>query len=96
MLAYKDLYDLINDGVFQQRIQYAAWVAAVAMLAEVPGTAARQQWAKHALKGSLDSDVLRNVAIQVSANPTIGAAGKACLDSDIQFVVSQIASGLAG
>lgn len=96
MLTYKERYDLISDAVFQQRIQYAAWVTALAFANEVPGTVNRRQWAKAALQGALDTDVMRRFAIQVSANQAVGSAGKNALDSDIQAAVDAVASDVAG
>lgn len=96
MLTYQERYSLISDGVFNQRIQYAVWVTALAMQAELPGTAKRRQWAKAALLGSLETDVARQFALRCSANASIGSAGKNATDQDIQTAVDAIATDLAG
>lgn len=90
MATYSDRAALVTDANFQARIQMALWIAATDVLNESALTdkhARRMDWAKNALKSSV-ADNLREVAVRVLANPTVGAAGAAAADADIQFVVS--------
>lgn len=90
MATYAERAALVMDADFQARIQMALWIAATDVLNEAPSTdrhAKRLDWAKNALKSSV-ADNLREVAVRVLANPTVGAAGATAADADIQFVVS--------
>lgn len=97
-MDYNGRYALTENGTFQRRLQMAIWIAAVDVLNEaagVPNHAARKTWANKALKGPQDSDVLRRVSIRCSANASIGIAGEAATDDDIQFVVNSLVDELA-
>jgi hypothetical protein len=90
MATYAERAALVTDTGFQARIQMALWIAATDVMNEDASTekhARRMDWAKNALKSSV-ADNLREVAVRVLANPTVGAAGAAAADADIQFVVS--------
>jgi hypothetical protein len=90
MATYAERSALVTDSVFLSRIQMALWVAATDVLNEPAGTPKhdkRLDWAKGTLKASV-ADNMREVAVRVLANPTVGAAGALAQDSDIQFVVN--------
>lgn len=96
-LDYLARHQLVNDTKFTNRLQMALWIAASDVLNEEPGTTnhtARVAWAKKELKGVADPEKMKLVAIRVSANPSVGAAGNAAPDSDIQFVVNGLIDGL--
>lgn len=97
-MSYLDRYQLTENGTFKHKLQMAVWIAAVDVTNEPTGTpqhAQRLQWANKMLKGPMDTDVMRKVAIRASANETIGAAGEAAADVDIQFVVNGLVNELA-
>lgn len=97
-MSYLDRYQLTENGQFRNKLQMAVWIAALDVINESAGTpnhAARLIWATKMLKGSMDTDVVRKVAIRASANATIGAAGVGALDSDIQFVINGLVDELA-
>lgn len=97
-MDYNGRYALTENGTFQRRLNMALWIAAVDVLNENAGTAnhaARVVWARRALKGPQDADVIRRVSIRCSANASIGAAGEQATDSDIQFVVNSLVDELA-
>lgn len=90
MATYAERSALVTDAAFLSRIQMALWVSATDVLNEpsdAPMHAQRMEWAKNMLKSSV-ADNLREVAVRVLSNPTVGAAGAAAPDSDIQFVVN--------
>ncbi len=97
-MSYLDRYQLTENGTFRHKLQMAVWIAAVDVTNEPVGTvnhANRLQWANKMLRGPMDTDVMRKVAIRASANATIGAAGEAALDADIQFVVNGLVNELS-
>lgn len=97
-MSYLDRYQLTENGTFKHKLQMAVWIAAVDVTNEPAGTAnhaQRLQWANKMLRGPMDTDVMRKVAIRASANATIGAAGEAAADADIQFVVNGLVNELA-
>lgn len=90
MATYAERSALVTDSVFLSRIQMALWVAATDVLSEPTNTPKhdrRAEWARNALKSSV-ADNLREVAVRVLANPTVGSSGALAPDSDIQFVVN--------
>lgn len=92
MATYAERSALVTDSVFLSRIQMALWVAATDVLNEPAGTdkhGKRVEWARNTLKSSV-ADNLREVAVRVLANPTVGSAGALAPDSDIQFVVNSL------
>lgn len=88
MAAYAELVDLVQDPTFRKRILYAGWSVAVDILNDGASTAGQKSLARAFLKGSGDNDQITRLAIRCVSNPTIAAAGKAALDSDIRFVVA--------
>ena len=98
MADFKDRFALVTDGPFTNRLQMAVWIAACDIIIEAPGTvnhAARLAWANKQLKGEMDNDKMRIVAIRVSANASIGSQGANAPDADIQFVVNGLINELA-
>lgn len=95
MTTYLQLSALVNQPNFRARIQYALWSVAVDVLNDVNQSAGAKAFAKKKLKGAAESDELLRLAIQCAANPTIAAAGEACQDSDIRFVVAGVFADLA-
>lgn len=92
MATYAERSALVTDSVFLSRIQMALWVAATDVISEptdTPKHERRSDWAKSTLKSSI-ADNLREVAVRVLANPTVGSAGALAPDSDIQFVVNSL------
>jgi len=92
MATYAERSALVTDSVFLSRIQMALWVAATDVISEptdTPKHERRADWAKSTLKSSI-ADNLREVAVRVLANPTVGSAGALAPDSDIQFVVNSL------
>jgi hypothetical protein len=90
--SYADRFDLVENGQFRKRIQYAIWVAARGVLNDGSATAGQKDKARGLLRGVLDADVMRRVAIACVANPVVGGAGLNATDTDIQSVVD---SGIA-
>ena len=94
MAAYADLFKLVQDPQFRNRIQYALWSVAVDVLNDGGSSAPAKQFARNKLKGSAETDELTRLAIRCAANPTIAAAGANATDSDIRFVVAGVFSEL--
>ena len=97
-MSYLARYQLTENCTFRNKLQMAVWIAALDVINEssaTPNHAARLIWATKMLRGVMDTDVARKVAIRASANATIGAAGEAALDSDIQFVINGLVDELA-
>lgn len=87
-----------NDQAFQGRVEYALYVAAVNVMAEVNTTlnhAARVVYAKTVLNGSAP---IHPAVVAVLTNSTIAAAADstAVVDSDIQFAVNSLFNALSG
>ena len=92
MATYAERSALVTDSVFLSRIQMALWVAATDVISEptdTPKHERRADWARNTLRSSI-ADNLREVAVRVLANPTVGSAGALAPDSDIQFVVNSL------
>lgn len=92
----------ISQSEFQQRVNYAMSVAAVAVYNESAGTtghAARAAFATRVLSGNFN---LIATCYAVLTNPTIGAEavpgqpGNGIPDADIQFAINSIWNALAG
>lgn len=95
-MDYLNRFKLVDKAEFRQRLQVAAWIAAAAVASEDSGTpnhTARLAWAKRALKGPLEADEMRLVAIRATANPAITEKST---DDDLQFVVNGMVDELAG
>jgi len=95
-MDYADRFKLVDNLTFRQRLQVAAWIAAGAVVTEsesTPNHDARVAWAKRALKGPLEADEMRLVAIRCTANPAINEKAS---DDDLQFVVNGMIDELAG
>ena len=86
--TYLQRYELVEDPEFHKRIQTAIWIAATDILNDNAVSAEKKRWARNALASYIDMDTRRRISIILAANTTIGAAGNAALDSDIQFVVN--------
>ena len=97
MSSYIELFELATNAEFQKRIRFSLWKAAFDIKNEVetiPDHANRLRWAK-AILNNAQVD-LGHVAIGVLLNQTVGNAGAAALDSDIQFVVNGLVPELVG
>ncbi len=88
MATYKELFELVQRPPFRERIQYALWSCAVDVLNDAQSAAQAKQYARKKLKGLADNDELMALAIRCVSNPAIAAAGEACADGDIKFVVA--------
>jgi hypothetical protein len=88
MATYLELVDLVASPKFRDRIQYALWSVSVDALNDSNASTAAKNFARKKLRGSAENDELLRLAINCAANPTIAAAGNACSDSDIRFVVA--------
>lgn len=103
MASFSGLGSIAADAVFQQRVQHAMSVAALAIYAEDAGTsghAARAAFAVRVLAGNFSLPpacvaVLANASIAAEANPAT-TPDFAIPDSDIQFTVNSIWNALAG
>ena len=98
MASYAELSDLVGDAVFQKRVRFALLRAAYDVRNEnvlTPDHAARVSWASRVLDDSQNIDYGR-LAIGIVLNPTIGSAGAAATDADIQFQVNSLVPGLVG
>ena len=94
MATYLELVDLVQNPKFRNRIQYALWSVAVDVLNDVGSSAQAKTFAKKKLKGMAETEELLRLAINCAANPTIAAAGEACADADIRFVVAGVFADL--
>jgi hypothetical protein len=95
--SYLELFALATDSDFQKRIRFALWKAAFDIKNEadtVPDHTDRLRWAVAVLNN--EQIDLGHVAIGVLLNPSIGNAGAAAPDSDIQFVVNGLVPELIG
>lgn len=95
MASYSELFALVSDPKFKERIQYALWSVCVDVLNDGASTAGAKSFAKKKLRGLADTDELFALAIRCAANPTIAAAGTKASDSDIRFVVAGAFADLA-
>lgn len=84
---YADRFDLVENGQFRKRIQYAVWVAARAVVNDANASAGAKDKARAILRGVLESDAMRRIAIACVADPTVGDAGIDATDANIQTVV---------
>ncbi len=101
--TYAQLGIIANDGIFQQRINFAMMTAAIAVYNESTGTtghAARLAFAKTVIGGSYNITaaalaILTNATIESEATmtPTPGAN---IPDTDIQFSANSVWNALAG
>lgn len=91
-VSYADRFDLVENGQFRKRIQYAVWVAARGVVHDGSATSGQKEKARVLLRGVLDADIMRRVAIACVADPVVGDAGFEATDADIQSVVD---SGIA-
>lgn len=94
MATYIELVDLVQSPRFRNRIQYALWSVCVDVLNDVNSSAGAKTYAKRKLKGMAETEELLRLAINCAANPTIAAAGEACADADIRFVVAGVFADL--
>lgn len=94
MAAYLELVELVQSPKFRNRIQFALWSVCVDVLNDPAATSAAKTYARKKLKGMAETDELLRMAINCVANPTIAAAGEACTDADIRFVVAGIFADL--
>ena len=95
MSTYLERYKLMESAAMRRRAQVALWEVCVDVMNEPDGDPGRKTFAKKNLKGEADTDVLRRIMVRLTANATIGAAGEACDDSDIKFVVAGLVDELA-
>lgn len=98
MATYAELSDLVTDATFQKRIRFALLKAAFDISNEDPATTDhfdRLNWARDVLDNKAAID-LGHVALGVVLNPSIGDAGSAAPDADIQFQVNSMISDLVG
>lgn len=91
---YAERFDLVENGLFRKRLQYALWVAARDVLNDASSTTQQKTRARELLRGVLEGDTMRRLAIACVANPTIGDAGLSATDADIQFVVNGVVAEL--
>ncbi|MGL4559845.1 MAG: hypothetical protein ACRCV5_20300 [Afipia sp.] len=88
MASYNELFRLVANPGFRERIQYALWSTSVDVLNDAQSGAQAKNFARKMLRGQADNDVLMALAIRCAANPAIAAAGEAATDPDIKFVVA--------
>jgi hypothetical protein len=101
--TYAQLGIIANDGIFQQRINYAMMTAAIAIYNESPGTtghSARLAFAKLVIAGSYN---MVEAALAILTNATIASEatmvptpGANIPDADIQFSANSVWNALAG
>lgn len=92
-MLYIELYKLLNDAAFQQRMQVAQWIKAVEIVYENPQTqhhAARIAWASKIIKEQPDQSALRQAVIMVAGDPVLKDVGAGATDAQIQQVVSDL------
>ena len=85
-----DLFHLVTNTEFKERLQAALWITCVGFLAT--GTAAQKTYARQNLRKAADTDDMQRVAIRCAAQlmtttPT---------DAQIQTVVDAVAVEIAG
>ena len=94
MSTYLERFNLAQDADLRKRLQACLWELAVEKLAA--GNAKEKDFAKKKLKGAADNDELFALVIRLVGDPTIGAKGNACTDSEMKTVVSSVFTDLAG
>lgn len=90
MIDYIELYKLLNDDAFKQRLQVCFWVKAIEILRENPSTphhAARFAWAEKTIKEQTDQATVRQAVVMCAGDPVIGSVGKAATDAQLQTAV---------
>ena len=99
-LSFIELHDLLESTALRKRVQYAVWAVAATVVGEGAGVAnhaARLTWANKKLRGPMEQDDLRRIAIRVLANPAIAANGidYPTIDADLLFIVTNLVDELA-
>lgn len=92
-INYEERFQLAGDGRFTRRLQMALWVASSAILAEnvgVPNHAARVTFARANLRGQAEPEVMRRIAIRVTAHPAMGAQGMDIADATLQTAIDTL------
>jgi len=95
-IAYTDIHALTQDVTFQKRLQVALWREASKLLRQTNPVPPENviAWAQDALRGP--SQKILEVTIRVSTAGVVYNLGAAATDSDIQGVVANIVTDLAG
>ncbi len=85
MATYAELYSLIDDAGFQQRVKFALYVQASGMQGQA--SSKNRNWASAVLKGQLRTD-FRLIMVRVLSHPTGVLKGAAMTDSELQDLVA--------
>lgn len=97
MATYAEIYDLWTSSALKKRAYVAVAKAAQDVLNEDPGTtnhANRVLWATASLENPEVN--ASKMMWPIVSNATVQAAGLACTDNDIQFVVNGAIDTFAG
>jgi hypothetical protein len=97
MATYVELFSLVDNATFQQRVRVAMWRAATDVLNEADSVDAHKT--RMLLARKLMTDAVqtppRLFVIVLLQNPTIFTGGAASSDNDLQFAVNTFFTAFA-